>query len=87
MGIGVGGVNDVLGRHAGDLFGPFRRPIGHGRGKNVETFGALFDEMQVGQLIADDDVGDGVEHGYVAAGALPQMEMGELGQFDLARVE
>ncbi len=86
LGQHAGGNLDVSRGYAGDLAGHLRRVLGHDCRQLLEALGALGDEGVVLPALADDDVHQAVEQSDVCTGAVAQVEVGDLGDVDLARV-
>ena len=71
-GIGVGGLADRLGRHAGLALAPLQRPLLDAGGVRLVAFGGAIDELAVVQPGMDDLAGDRVRERDVGADIDPE---------------
>ncbi len=85
--IGPGSLDQVLCGDSRDLFHPLRRVLGHHLFQLVKLLGPPGDELLIGQALGDDDIHHAVQPGHVGAGPLLQVQVGQHGGLDGARID
>ncbi len=82
----LGGGHQIVRVDVADLGHALGRVLLHHGGEGVEALSALLDESVIGQARVDECPGKAVGEGHVGAGAQLQVDVGLLGDADVARV-